>query len=194
MTQNLLTPRLFTATPAVLRLFLAVRPGVPWDRATGLMQALQQIGFEVPQSEASEEPPESEDAVEFTQVLGRNGDDTALAYFAGDRLGLVATTSLTWMIGMNLLASETEMAVNKNLTDLSDSLGPVHAVLDQAALWVGEDGGGSADEMAVSACWSRESTNAVGAVSNVKDYLAARQLLNGAISFRYSVAVAHRQE
>lgn len=190
MTQNFLTPRLVIAAPAELRQFLAVCPGVPWEQATGLMQALQDIGFEVPQSEATDDPPEAEEAAEFTQALGRNGDDTVLAYFARDQLGLVAATSLTWLIGRNLSASETEMAVKNNLTDLSDTLGPVHAVLDQSALWVGEDGAGAADELAVSACWSREPANAVGAVTHVRDYQAARQLLNGAICFSMVIEAA----
>jgi hypothetical protein len=55
--------------------------------------------------------------------------------------------------------------------------------LEQSTLWVEEGGAGNADEMAVSACWSRESINAVGLVTNVRDYLAAKQVLNGAISF-----------
>jgi hypothetical protein len=190
MTQNVLTLCLVIAAPAVLRQFLELCPGVPWEKAIGLMQALQDVGFEMPQSEAADDPPDAEDAAEFTQALGRNGDDTALAYFARDRLGLVAATSLTWMIGRNLSGSETEMAVKNNLTDFSGTLGPVHAVLDQSALWVGEDGVGAADEMAVSACWSREVTPAVGAVTHVRDYLAARQLLNGAISFSVVIEAA----
>lgn len=172
----------FIASPDLLRLFAAIHPDASWDHAIALMQALQGKGFDAPKSEDdfTEDPTE---AVEFTQVWRHNDEDGAMAYFARARTGTIAIASLTWTMGMNLSSSQAVEGVKQALADLSQTLGHVHAVLDQTAAWVKDGGAGSGDEMAASACWSREADSESYSAGNVKEYQAALRALKSPIGF-----------
>jgi hypothetical protein len=173
----------FVATADLLRLFAAIHPDAPWEHAIAVMQALQDKGFDAPKSEDDDFSEDPTEAVEFTQVWRHNNEDGAMAYFARARTGTIAIASLTWTVGVNLSSSQAVEAVKQALADLSQTLGPVHTVLDQTAAWVQDGGAGSVDEMAASACWSRDADTESYSAGNVKEYQAAVRALKSPIGF-----------
>ena len=173
----------FVATPDLLRLFAAIHPDASWEHAITLMQALQEKGFDAPKSEDDDFPGDPTEAPELTQVWGHDNEDGAMAYFARGRTGTIAIASLAWTLGVNLSSLHAVEAVKQALVDLSQTLGPANAVLDQTASWVKDGGAGSGDEMAASACWSREAIAASGPAHGANDYLAAKRKLVSPIEF-----------
>lgn len=173
----------FVADPALLGHFAAIHPDAPWERAITLMQVLQEKGFDAPKSEDDDFPTDPSEAAEFTQAWRHNPQEGAMAYFARSRQATVAMATLTWAVGVNLSSSQAVSAVKLALADLSHVLGPVHAVLDQSAAWVKDGEAGSGDEVAVSACWSREPIATSVHTLSVSEYQTAQRALQAPIGF-----------
>lgn len=173
----------FDASPALLRLFAGIQPGTPWERAISLIQVLQDKGFDTPKSEGEDSLLDAREAAEFTQTMRHNNEEVAMAYYARGRTGTLTMATLTWIAGVNLSSLQAVEAVKQVFLDLIGTLGPAHAVLDQTSAWVKDGEAGAGDEVAASACWSREKVAASGPTLDVKDYQAARRALKHSIDF-----------
>lgn len=175
--------RHFIADPDLLRLFTAIQPDAPWGRAIALMQALQDKGFDKPKSEDEDSSTDPTGAAEFTQSWSHDHNEGAIAYFARSRQGTVATATLTWAVGVNLSGTQAVQTVKQTLVELSQTLGPVHAQLDQVAAWVTDGQAGSGDEVAASACWSRAALAAHSPTPSIHEYQTALRALKAPIRF-----------
>lgn len=173
----------FVATPELLRNFAAMHPDTPWVQAEAFMNALQANGFDAPKSEVDGLASDSKEAPEFTQVWRHNKKEGAMLYLAHGRAGTIAMASLTWTLGVGLTSSQVEETVKQTLANLSLTLGPVHAALDQTAAWVSEGGAGFVDEMAASACWSRDAGSGSRHIQDPKEYQTACRGLKNPIGF-----------
>jgi hypothetical protein len=168
----------FVVTPDLLRLFAAIHPNASWEQAIALMQALQEKGFDAPKSEEDDLPSE---AAEFTQVWSHNNEEAAMVHFARGRMGTITMATLTWTLGVNHSSSQAVEAVKQALADLSKTLGPAYAVLDQIAAWVKDGETGSGHEMTATACWSREGATGSDPTLIAKEYKTARRELTDPI-------------
>lgn len=179
-----MTPEHFIATPELLHLFSEIQQNASWKRAVALMNGLQVHGFDAPKSECTDFNGDATWEAEFSQAWSHNPKEGALACFSRDGHGRVAMATLTWTMGVNLTSLQAVKAVDDVLTVLKNTLGPVHAVLDQTAEWVSDAGVRSGDEIAASACWAREADKEAGPTLSANEYLAAEMAIKVSIGFR----------